>query len=333
MLVELAVADAYGCCFEGLDKELIEKHNELKYLTLRDLPSLVPAGCYTDDTQMTIAIAEEMLGSEWTTQGLADRFVSCFQRDKRRGYTTAFLLILMNSHSGEELISKIHGNSKKSGAAMRSSVLGLIKDFNELERKCLIQSQITHNSPEGKNSALAAAMMVHYFYYNLGPKHELTGWMNDQVFGDFWHHPDHWSPSDGKHVRCHGIDVVEAALHAIEDNEKLSNVLLDVVGYGGDTDTSATIAIAAACWSDEIKQDLPENLIQGLEDRTYGIKYLRLLEEKLLEKYPRDKKEDIVDGIIEPPVDDPMDAFEELVEEYPELFEQDEETDDDRNDN
>jgi ADP-ribosylglycohydrolase len=300
MLVELAVADAYGCCFEGLDKELIEKHNELKYLTLRDLPSLVPAGCYTDDTQMTIAIAEEMLGSEWTTQGLADRFVSCFQRDKRRGYTTAFLLILMNSQSGAELISKIHGNSKKSGAAMRSSVLGLIKDFNELERKCLIQSQITHNSPEGKNSALAAAMMVHYFYYNLGPKIELSAWLNDQVFGDFWHHPDHWSPSDGKHVRCHGIDVVEAALHAIENNEKLSNVLLDVVGYGGDTDTSATIAIAAACWSDEIK---------------------------------REKKEDIVDGIEEPPIEDPMDAFEELVEEYPALFEQNEETDDERNDN
>ena len=96
MLVELACADAFGACFEGLDKELIEKHNELKYLTLRDLPSLVPAGSYTDDTQMTIAIAEEMLGSEWTTIGLANRFVDCFQRDQRRGYTTAFLLILMN---------------------------------------------------------------------------------------------------------------------------------------------------------------------------------------------------------------------------------------------
>lgn len=300
MLVELACADAFGACFEGLDKELIDKHLELKYFTLPELPSLVPAGGYTDDTQMTIAIAEEMLGSDWTTLGIANRFVDCFQRDQRRGYTTAFLLILMNSRNGAELISKIHGKSKKSGAAMRSGVLGLIKDFNELERKCLIQSQITHNSPEGKNSALAAAMMVHYFYYNLGPKLELSAWMNDQVFGDFWHHPDHWSSTDGKPVGCHGIDVVEAALYAIEDNEKLSDVLLDVVGYGGDTDTSATIAIAAACWSDEIKQDLPENLIQGLENRTYGRDYLELLEEKLLEKYPREKKEDIVDGAVEP---------------------------------
>tara|TARA_Y100000034_G_scaffold43496_3_gene53124 strand:- start:40583 stop:41509 length:927 start_codon:yes stop_codon:yes gene_type:complete len=299
MLVELAVADSYGCCFEGLDKELIEKHNDLKYLTLRDLPSLVPAGCYTDDTQMTIAVAEEMLGSDWTTLGLADRFVSCFQRDQRRGYTTAFLIILMNSRDGTELISKIHGNSNKSGAAMRSGVLGLIKDFNELERKCLIQSQITHNTEEGKNSALAAAMMVHYFYYNIGPKHELTGWMNDMVFGDYWHHPDHWSPMS-KRVRCRGIDVVEAALHAIEDNEKLSDVLLNVVGYGGDTDTSATIAIAAACWSDEIKQDIPDNLVEGLENGTYGREYLKLLEEKLLEKYPREKKEDIFEGAEEP---------------------------------
>jgi len=121
ILVEGAVADAYGCCFEGLDREFINKYNNFKYLTIRNIPSLVPAGCYTDDTQMTIALAELMLEEEnWVKENIADKFVSCFQRDKRRGYTTAFLNILLNSNDGKEMISKIHGNSEKSGGAMRS---------------------------------------------------------------------------------------------------------------------------------------------------------------------------------------------------------------------
>lgn len=289
MLVEAAVADAYGCCFEGLDKEIIDKNNNLEYFSIPELPSLVPAGAYTDDTQMTIALAEEMLGTTWTIENIADRFVDCFQRDQRRGYTTAFLLILMNSKSGEELLTKIHGNSSKSGAAMRSGVLGLIPDIDELKEKCLIQSQITHNSPKGEKSALAAALMVHYFYYDIGPKKELVNWINSVIGENYWHSESNWNPENNTHVKCDGIDVVEAALYAIESNDKLSNVLLEVVGYGGDTDTSAIICCIAASLSKEIEQDLPENLIKGLENKTYGRDYLKLLEDKLIEKYPRQK--------------------------------------------
>ena len=59
MLLELAVGDAYGSCFEATSKEFIERNNDLHYeIHPRILkrypadkqPTLVPSGHYTDDT-------------------------------------------------------------------------------------------------------------------------------------------------------------------------------------------------------------------------------------------------------------------------------------------
>ncbi len=97
MMFEIGVADAYGACFEGADRGFVNRNNDLHYEThprkLRKRPedynpSLVPKGGYTDDTQMSIAVAEAVLeDGPWEEESLADRFVEAFRRDPRRGYT------------------------------------------------------------------------------------------------------------------------------------------------------------------------------------------------------------------------------------------------------
>src|SRR5688500_6490970 len=102
MMLEIAVGDSYGACFEGVDPKFVSANNELEYINhprrLRKKPesynpSLVPPGGYTDDTQMAIAVAEAMLDPRetWTRVSLAHRFLQVFHRDQRRGYTTYFL--------------------------------------------------------------------------------------------------------------------------------------------------------------------------------------------------------------------------------------------------
>lgn len=49
-----------------------------------------------------------------------------------------------------------------------------------------------------------------------------------------------------------------------------------------DVDTVATIALAAGAHSQEIAQDLPENLVMTLENRQYGCDYLAALDKQLL---------------------------------------------------
>lgn len=297
MLVELACGDSYGACFEGFGTEAIrQEHNNLEYHNL--LPALVKSGCYTDDTQMTLAIAEAVLeDGPWTKEGLADRFVECFHRDERRGYTAAFLIFLMNSQNGRELLSRIDGKSYKSGAAMRVSPIGLYKDIQEVKEKSRLQASVTHDSVLGKASSLCAAAMVHYFAYDLGKKSDLCGWLKKEFFGEMLHSDQPfqvedipeprrcWSPAKKQPVGCDGWECVEAALYAIEAHDNLADVLKTTISYGGDTDTVATIAMAAASWSREIKKNLPPNLMRKLEQGRYGLPYLAELDYKLRQKF------------------------------------------------
>ena len=286
MLLELAIGDAYGSCFEGgVELEFRQAHNDLTYNTSHEMPSLVPKGHYTDDTQMTLAIAEAVLDDgPWDKESLADRFVKCFQRDQRRGYTTAFLIFLMNSENGKDLLLKIDGKSTKSGSAMRASPVGLYPELQDVIDISIRQADVTHKSAWGRGAAVAAAMMVHYFVYNLGPKDQLSGWLRDEYFGDELFGKDSWSPIKGD-VSVQGKDCVEAAARAIMAKESLGGILQECIIYGGDTDTVATIALAAASWSKEIEQELPEALVSGLENKKYGKDYLIKLDSQLKEKF------------------------------------------------
>lgn len=53
------------------------------------------------------------------------------------------------------------------------------------------------------------------------------------------------------------------------------------VDFTGDVDTVAALALGAAASSIEVKQDLSDALVQGLENGTYGREYLRGLDHKL----------------------------------------------------
>ncbi len=48
--------------------------------------------------------------------------------------------------------------------------------------------------------------------------------------------------------------------------------------FGGDVDTVATIAMAAASCSDEYEKDIPNALIAGLENGRYGRNYIEKLD-------------------------------------------------------
>ena len=63
MLLELAVGDAYGAGFEYVNKQLITQFNNLGRYVKHPRHSTRP-GNYTDDTQMTLAIAEAILSGE-----------------------------------------------------------------------------------------------------------------------------------------------------------------------------------------------------------------------------------------------------------------------------
>lgn len=75
MLIEIAIGDAYGAGFEYVKDEVVRASNTLQGYIQHPRHGL-QAGQYTDDTQMSLALAEALVEqSPWDAVSLAQRFV------------------------------------------------------------------------------------------------------------------------------------------------------------------------------------------------------------------------------------------------------------------
>ena len=271
MLVELAVGDAYGAAFEYAPSAVVAEHNTVTDYSRHPTHTGIAPGDYTDDTQMTLALAELLVdGAEWTPAVIAAKFVEVFHRDPRVGYASRFQGFLRVTRTGEEFLATIRPDSDKSGAAMRVTPVGLLPSVDEVREYAAVQARITHDTPGGITAAEAAALAVHYCHHELGPLRDVTGWISD-VTGVNWTRP--WS---GK-VGPKGEMAVRAALTALA-----GELLRRCVAFTGDVDTVATIALAAASRSSEVADDLPMALFKNLERGPYGFPYLYDLDRRLL---------------------------------------------------
>ncbi|WP_156398027.1 hypothetical protein [Duganella sp. Root336D2] len=66
----------------------------------------------------------------------------------------------------------------------------------------------------------------------------------------------------------------------------MSALLRDCVNFGGDVDSVAAIAMGLASLSREYVSDIPQVLVDELEDGAYGRSFLRSLDEALTERFP-----------------------------------------------
>lgn len=275
MLLEIGIGDAYGAGFEFSPKEKVEAHNDLTKYHEHELG--IQAGNYTDDTQMSLAIAEMIIGkTDWTSENLANKFVECFKRDERQGYSKGFYAFLRSIDSGEEFLEKMKPYSTRNGAAMRSAPLGYIGDIDNLLSMAALQASLTHDTEIGLRSSQAVALASHYAVYNLGKKENLTEFVS-QYSKFTWR--DDWSAP----VACCGEETVNALLTVLKDSETLKEVLIKSVSFCGDVDTVAAVGLGIASLSHEYDPGLPGFLFSELENDVYGKDYLATIGRQLNE--------------------------------------------------
>ena len=286
MLVELAIGDAYGAGFEYSEPNFVARHNTLDGYVQHPKHTGIGPGDYTDDTQMTIAIAELLLSGEaWSADNLAERFVQVFRRDQRDGYSSRFHALLRASNTGTELLGRLTAGNDRSGAAMRAAPIGLLPTVGEVLDCAGSQARVTHDSAGGVESARAAALAVHYCYHRLGPTSGVAAWVEQRLRAHGGQHA--WAQPWQGPVGAQGVMSVHAALTALRAAPSLRTLLRGCIAYTGDVDTVATIALAAASTAADISQDLPSGLYDTLENGRYGRDYLADLDQRLLQRYPR----------------------------------------------
>lgn len=284
MLPEIGIGDAYGMGFEfALETALTSRKNDGETYYHHPFHDIKP-GHYTDDTQMSIAVAETLIahGVNSTKIDFANAFVSTFKLDSRLGYSSRCYNALKWANSGLGLISMIDRNSIGSGAAMRAVPLGYIPDLLRLRTIAVEQASITHNTVSGMNAALAVAFMSHYAIYGLGSKTDLRKWLC-KLLGSGFNFFD--APHEGQ-VPSDGIPSVNAALTVLEQSDTLTEILIRSVNFGGDVDTVAAIAMGIGCnLLPKSANDLSHKLYTGFEDGWCGMQYLQTIDTKLREAF------------------------------------------------
>jgi len=276
MLTEIAIADAYGAGFEFCSEDKIISQNNLDLYSKHELYDIL--GKYTDDTQMSIAIVEFILsGQEWNKENIASKFIECFKRDVRLGYSEGFFNLLSKVESSKELLELIIPTSERNGAAMRSVPIGFLKNKEDVIALAKLQAQITHDSLIGIQSSCAVALAAHFGTHQKGSTKDLESFLKSEQYGN-------WDYNWKNRVSLNAYDTVSAALTCLLKHSSLSELLKSCINLGGDTDSVTAIAVGLATCFREYKKDLPIQLYNNLNEDKYGISFLLDLESKFLEK-------------------------------------------------
>lgn len=305
MLLEIAVADAWGCGFEYAPREHFV-HNTLSLDTLNFVchptrRDLAP-GQYSDDTQMSLAVAEVLLSSDDPTQGpWAERykrsFYDCYRRDPRKGYSRGFQKLLDDAKSSDELWRAIVPLSEKNGAAMRACPIGLISEYTGVVASVAReQAVVTHNTFMGVDAAMTVAKAV-CLLRSATPYQKLV--RKRDLWDALCEHDEHRNslcipvdspmapPGDIDRVGGWAFESVRVAIECVVTCDTMVDVIRKAVSYRGDTDTTAAIAAGIASVCPDIDQRLPPGLLDVLENGSYGRDYLIDLDKRLFARFPK----------------------------------------------
>ena len=276
------IGDAYGAGFEFKNSMLIHNdaqkfYNHPTHMASDGSGNSLRVGQYTDDTQMSIAVAETLLGDDYSKLAFADSFTRCFHRDPRKGYASGFYGFLLKTKTGKEFLQNILPNSDKNGAAMRSVPLGFLPTPEEVIEVATTQASITHATPGGIDSSIIVGLASWYLMHN-PDKDGLISFIEHKVPG--YNLSETWVG----YVPCHGISTAKAALSVLMSTNSMKEALIKSVALGGDTDSVASITLGLLdCYSGR-DDDLPRTLLTTCEQGNYGLDYCIELEEVLFNK-------------------------------------------------
>lgn len=291
-LVGHAIADALGAPVEGLDARLIYS----QFGRAADYVAKPPVDVlhYTDDTQMTIGLAESLLRcGQVDEDDLAQTFASNY--DPERGYGQGARQLMHVIRDGGDWRSfrdhMFDGGSYGNGAAMRIAPIAMrfFKDQARCRDEATRSARVTHTHPLGVEGAqlMAEAIRFALTHETVDP-HELIRHLADQAttdefqwqmrtatqlpFEDFYYQL-------GNGLEAHR-SVGTAILCFAMSPDSYEQTIATAISRGGDTDTIAAMAgaISGACLGVEA---VPDHLCDHFEKQAKGLDYIVSLAEQL----------------------------------------------------
>ncbi|OLP20154.1 hypothetical protein BST81_01590 [Leptolyngbya sp. 'hensonii'] len=228
--------------------DIIGSVYEADNIKTKDFPLWSEDSQFTDDTVMTVAIAQAIL----TGSPYVDNLKAYYHNYPEVGYGGSF-------RSWAKSESRDPYNSWGNGSAMRVSPVGFA--FNTLEevlQEARRSAAVTHNHPEGIKGAQATAAAI--FLARTGSdKAEIKTYVESQFGYDLTQTLDQIRPTYRFDVSCQGS--VPPAIVAFLESTDVEDAIRNAISLGGDSDTIACIAggMAQAFYG-----GVPDSMIQLL---------------------------------------------------------------------
>ena len=213
-----------------------------------DFPFFSDRCSYTDDSIMTVAVAEWLLTDNKHTheslENIMVRYAHVYE-SPMGGYGGGFAQWLfrperlVDYRTGELAGKRVPYNSWGNGAAMRASAVGWkFRTLEETEKVAALSASITHDHPEGIKGAQATAAAI--FLARTGKtKQEIKDYIQNRFGYDLDTHTDEIRKTYGWEDSCQGT--VPPAIRAFLDSTDFESAIRIAVSLGGDSDTLACI--------------------------------------------------------------------------------------------
>ena len=265
-MIGAIIGDIVGSRFEFVEDDARGKNFQFFTSTCRA----------TDDTFMTVAVAQALYLCKGDYCTLADKTINCMRSVAKShpntGWGEKFYHWLFDGTSSSPI------NSFGNGAGMRISPVGWVANSEE-ELKVLsaIVTGVTHNHPEGLKGGEAVALCVYLARTGADKPTirkraaEYYPELNDKSFTISNLQTSYGYDELGDWVTCQGS--VPHAILAFLESENFEDAVRNAVSIGGDSDTIGAMAgsIAEAYYG--VPAELEEQALVYLTDDLKGIYY------------------------------------------------------------
>ena len=231
----------------------------------KDFPLFSKASNSTDDTVMTIAVAEAFMDAPDDEAMIRKRLVDSMKKWGHRYPNAGYGMRFCNWLECDE--PKPY-NSWGNGSAMRvSAVAWLYNDIDTVRRMARLSAEVTHNHPEGIKGAEATAAAI--FLGKTGhSKAEIKAYIEAEFHYDLSRTCNEIRPIYHHVESCQ--ETVPEAITAFLEGESFEDVIRTAVSLGGDCDTLTCIAgsIAEGFYGvpEELKRACLKRLSEDLKE-------------------------------------------------------------------
>ncbi len=215
--------------FGAIAGDVIGSVYEQKHVKVTDFPLFSEASRFTDDSVMTVAVADALLQDQPYDENLR----AYFRHYPKAGYGYLF------SAWGRGEIAEPY-QSFGNGSAMRVSPVAYVHDdLDSVLAEAEASAAVTHDHPDGVAGAKAVAAAI-FLARSGADKAAIKAYLDETFAYDLDRRLDDMRPDYRFDATCPG-SVGEAILAFLESTDFESAVRL-AVSLGGDADTQAAIA-------------------------------------------------------------------------------------------